>query len=90
MEHDCCKQKHESIGKQKNEKTNTKNMMNYVVVGVLALLLIFSIVQAVQLGNVSESISGGAVSSVSTQTSTSSPQTKSTPQTSAPTMVGGC
>jgi hypothetical protein len=64
-----------------------KKKKQYLLLGLVALLLVFSGVQAVQINEISESVDlGGSISGASV----SAPRTAAPQPAAAPTMVGGC
>ncbi len=69
---------------------------NWIFAIVLGVLIVVSLVQAVQLGSIKESISsgeittGGATSTTNTASSSSSSTSSSSSLSELPSMVGGC
>ena len=68
-------------------------MKNYFVLGMVLLILLVSIIQAVQINTIKNTISGGATSSGSSGESYQQMMARMHPdqaRQNSPTMVGGC
>ena len=77
----------------KNEMQNKKsaNRSSYIILAIVALLFVFSAVQAVQINTFQEKITNGAIVSTSSNANPSSSSSNSpSAKSSTPSMVGGC
>ena len=68
-------------------KEGSPDYNKYLIVGVVCLLLVFSVVQAFQISSIKEKLSAGGAS-ITAAPVFSAPS--SPPRTAAPSMVGGC
>jgi hypothetical protein len=69
--------------------TGKKTLLKLVMLGLIGLILVFSLVQTYTISKIEGTITGQSTG-VSLASSSSSSGAPSTVQASAPTMVGGC
>ena len=69
-----------------------KDYIQYAIIILTALLLIFSVVQAVQIDNLKNNILAGSnsLSAADDESVMAGMHASDSPQKSSPTMVGGC
>ena len=88
---------HHSAKSLRNEPNSgtapNKNLGAYIMLALVGVLLIFALVQTVQINSIGDSISRGSVSVASAASGTGAQapaQTAGASPAQAPTMVGGC
>ena len=75
--------------KEEHKHTGEQKKINYTMLAIVGLLLLFSVVQAFQINALENKLEGGASAVTATGQTASQPAARA-PAASVPAMVGGC